>query len=81
MHPLAITRDDKGKAVITVHDRESDPHRFSDYDGFVSRTPCGRIDECGEPAREVLHEELEMLSAISDRDLIAELEEGRSEIP
>ncbi len=73
MHPLSITRNAKGKPVITLHSRESDPHRFSDYDGFVSRTHCGRVEVCGEPAREVLHEEIEMLSEISGRNLVAEL--------
>lgn len=60
IHPIAITADKK----ITLHDRESDPHNFPEYDGFASRTGCGKLQECGEPALEVLSEELAMLKKI-----------------
>jgi hypothetical protein len=72
LHPLSIGGS-QSQSEITLHDRESDPHNFPDYDGFVSRTPCGQIRECGQPAWQVLDEEFAMLEQISGRNLRHEI--------
>jgi len=77
LHPLSIAGGEDGEPfVLTLHDGESDPQRYVDYDGFVSRTPCGRIRTEGEPAWRVLRAELERLGELGERDLIGELEAG-----
>jgi hypothetical protein len=75
LHPLSITSGPDRKPRLTLHDENSDPQRFDDYDGFVCRTHCGRTASDGEPAWRVLREELAILGEIGDRDLIAEIEE------
>ncbi len=73
MHPLAIDGIEEGRAVLVLHNESSDPQRFPDYDGFVSRTPCGRTCVDGEPAWRVLEEELRFLGELGGRDLVAEV--------
>jgi hypothetical protein len=58
---------------IHLHDYSTDPFRFPDYDGFVSRAHCGRTIDCGQPAAEVLQSELQFLGQLLDRDLVNEL--------
>jgi hypothetical protein len=57
---------------IHLYDCASDPFRFPDYDGFVSRIFCGQTSDCGLPAAEVLKPELEFLGRILHRNLISE---------
>ncbi len=73
LHPLAIEGVVEGRPVLVLHDEESDPQRFPDYDGFVSRTPCGRTCAEGEPAWRVLEEELRFLGELGGRDLVEEI--------
>ena len=76
IHPLAFTRRD-GRSLLTLYSRDNDPHNFEDYDGFTSQTHCGRVCSVetadSAPAYQVLKTELEYLSHISGRDLLAEL--------
>ena len=58
---------------IHLYDCASDPFRFPDYDGFVSRIFCGQTSDCGLPAAEVLKPELEFLGRILHRNLISEV--------
>jgi hypothetical protein len=58
---------------IHLFDYETDPFRFPDYDGFISRISCGRTSEFGQPAAITLRTELEFLGRLLDRDLIMEL--------
>lgn len=74
LHPLAIVSGPDRKPRLTLHDEESDPQRFDDYDGFACRTHCGRTVEGGEPAWRVLREELAALGEIGGRDLSGEME-------
>lgn len=67
MHPLTIE-----DGVLTLHDRQSDPQNLTDYPGFISQTHCGRADACGEPAFEVLGEEIAALGEIAGRDLLSD---------
>ena len=60
------------EGAIRLFDRTSDPFLYRDYDGFISRTFCGRTDECGSPAAEVFKPELEFLGQILNRDLPTE---------
>jgi hypothetical protein len=65
---------------IHLFDYATDPFRFPDYDGFISRTFCGRTADCGQPAAEVLKPELEFLGRLLHRDLIGEIEERRGSV-
>lgn len=73
MHPLGFDGIEDGVPVLTLHNEENDPQRFSDYDGFVCRTPCGKTCEGGEPAWKVLEEELRYLGEVGGRDLIGDI--------
>jgi hypothetical protein len=57
-------------AVVRLDDETTDPYRLPDYDGYVSRTWCGRTAPAGRPASEVLSAELAFLGAIAGRDLL-----------
>lgn len=76
IHPIALAppEDSATRATLTLYNNETDPHRSEDYPGFCSFTLCGKIAS-GEapPAAETLSDELELLSAISERDLMKEL--------
>jgi hypothetical protein len=72
LHPIKISA-----SGIHLYDETTDPNRFLGYDGFASRTHCGRTSECGSAAAELLEEEIEFLGKILDRDLVSEI---RSEI-
>ncbi|MEX2579796.1 MAG: hypothetical protein WD342_12120 [Verrucomicrobiales bacterium] len=69
MHPLSIVPGPDGKPRLTLHDADSDPQRYDDYDGFVCRTHCGRSCENGRPARETLREEIAVLEGLAGRGL------------
>ena len=73
MHPLAIESIDEETPVLVLHDEANDPQRYPDYDGFSSRTHCGRICEGGDPAWRVLAAELRYLGDLGGRDLLAEI--------
>ncbi len=81
LHPLSVVSGPDYKPRLTLFSAKTDPQRFDNYDGFVSRTHCGQTCEGGEPAWRVLHQELETLGQIGDRDLIGELGELESEGP
>jgi len=57
---------------IRLFDLSSDPFKFSNYDGFISRSCCGQTSATGLPAAEVLKPELEFLGQFLGRDLVAE---------
>jgi hypothetical protein len=59
---------------IRLFDKDSDLFLYPDYPGFISCTFCGRTDESGSSASELLKPELEYLGKILDRDLIGELD-------
>jgi hypothetical protein len=67
LHPIKISA-----SGIHLYDETTDPNRFPGYDGFASRTHCGRISKGGVPAAELLAEEIEFLGKILDRDLVSE---------
>jgi hypothetical protein len=69
LQPIKLTDTD-----IRLYDEATDPYRFPDYDGFVIRTFCGRTEQCGQPAAEVLKEEIDFLGKLLDRDLSAEVQ-------
>lgn len=74
LHPISLVPGEDGEsAVILLDDEETDPYRLPGYDGFVTHTVCGRTMPCGQPAHEVLTEELTFLGAIGGRDLAGEL--------
>jgi hypothetical protein len=69
LHPIKITN-----SAIHLYDEASDPQRYPGYDGFVSRTFCGRTAHDGCPAAELLKNELQYLGRILNRDLLAEVQ-------
>ncbi|PWU08940.1 MAG: hypothetical protein C5B47_03985, partial [Verrucomicrobia bacterium] len=62
---------------IRLFDENTDPFIFSDYDGFISRIVCNRVSDCGAAASETLGPELDFLGKILNRDLRAELAQGK----
>lgn len=75
IHPVVILPEnrERSRPVITVVSPENDPQKADGYPGFASCTHCGRPDSSGEPASRVLAAELEMLSKVSGRNLLSEL--------
>ncbi len=66
MHPILV-KFVSGRPVLTVVSPQADRK------GFASCTPCGSLGKGGQPARITLHTELEMLSKLSGRDFLREL--------
>ncbi len=67
LHPVCTD------AGVGLHDAATDPHRLPGYDGFASRTFCGRRAPGGRPAGEVLRDELVFLGRIVGRDFAGEV--------
>lgn len=72
LHPIDISPE-----RITLYSEETDPLRYPDYDGYVSRTLCGRTTANGQPAYQVLRPELEFLGRILGRDLLTPFDSGK----
>lgn len=66
MHPLLVSERD-GRPVLTIR------HPENDETNFAAQTPCGKWTADSDPARMSLKMELEMLSEISGRDFLREL--------
>lgn len=75
IHPIVIlpVSRERSRPLITLVSPENDPQKVSGYPGFASCTHCGRPDEDGGKAREVLTAELKMLGDITGRDIQGEL--------
>jgi len=75
IHPIVIlpVSHERSRPVITLVSPEDDPQKTDEYPGFASCTHCGRPDQGGKKARQVLAAELEMLSQIAGRDILGEL--------
>jgi hypothetical protein len=73
LHPIKLSKD-----AIRLYDETSDPNILPKYPGFVIRAFCGRTEECGRPAAEVLAEELDFLGKLLDRDLLSEVQSATS---
>jgi hypothetical protein len=61
-------------SAIRLYDETTDPNKLPGYNGFVIRTFCGRTEECGQLATEVLKEEMGFLGKLLNRDLLAEIQ-------
>jgi len=74
IHPLILLprNAERSQPLLTVVTPEDDPQTSKNYPGFASCTHCGRPDQGGEPAYQVLEKELEALSLLSGRDLLSE---------
>lgn len=68
LHPINVSA-----MSIMVHDEISDPYQIAGYPGYASCTFCGRTDNAGQLATEVLNPEIVYLSGILNRDLMSEL--------
>jgi Fe-S-cluster containining protein len=75
IHPIVIlpASRERMRPVVTLVTPENDPQRVEGYPGFASCTHCGRPDDDGKKARQVLAAELEMLGEVSGRDILGEL--------
>jgi hypothetical protein len=69
LHPISISFDEE-IPKISLHNYETDPYCLPNYDGYVSRTMCGSVKECGDKAHQVLKEELRYLGAIINQNLM-----------
>lgn len=72
IHPILIKQTEHGM-LITLPNKNNDPQREKQYLGFASCTHCGREEEDGQPAYEVLAEELKCLGKLVGRDFLSEL--------
>lgn len=70
MHPLLVSERD-GRPLLTLR------HPEKDEANFATHTPCGKLTEGADPARVTLKMELEMLTEISGRDFVRELNAPR----
>jgi len=75
LHPVNFPQD----GGIAVYDKESDPTIYEDYPGFNIYTRCGGCHADGDPAYQVLEDELSFLGNIVKRDLNAEIREAVEE--
>ena len=75
IHPIVIlpVSEERSRPLVTLVSPENDPQKTQGYPGFASCTHCGRPDEGGKKARQVLAAELEMLGEIAGRDILGEL--------
>ena len=78
LHPVSVepAGDPQagGRPLVTLHDGETDPYGdLSGYNGFVSKTRCGKARKDGAAGHEIFEEELRFLSRISGRDLRREI--------
>ncbi|MGJ8676775.1 MAG: hypothetical protein ACSHX0_04615 [Akkermansiaceae bacterium] len=75
IHPLVIlpTSAQRARPLITLVSPENDPQKTEGYPGFASCTHCGRPDSDGVSAVVALKPELDMLSRLSGRDFLREL--------
>ena len=69
MHPLTLSSTKE----LLLYDDQDDPYQFPDYAGYVSKTFCGRTLPKGQPANEVLAEEIDFLSLIVDQGVSGEI--------
>ncbi|MCP5536636.1 MAG: DUF3109 family protein [Akkermansiaceae bacterium] len=75
IHPIVVmpANHSRSRPLLTLVAPDNDPQKTEGYPGFASCTHCGRPDEDGKKARQVLAAELEMLGEISGRDILGEL--------
>ena len=75
IHPIVIlpANAERSRPLVTLVSAQDDPQKAEGYPGFVSCTHCGRADDGGKKARQVLAAELEMLGQIAGRDILGEL--------
>ncbi len=75
MHPLVLVPAGRWeeRPVLTIVNAGNDPQRLGGYAGYASCTHCGREDEGGMPAWQVLESELRRLGEICGRDVYGEL--------
>ena len=71
LHPIRVTKAEEGALVL--HDEATEPYSYPDYPAFTTATFCGRSDPAGEPAFEVLAEEIELLSKITGHDYLVQI--------
>lgn len=75
MHPLVLKPGERGgRPVLTLPSPGNDPAAKPGYPGFSACTPCGMEVADGEPAWQVLGDELGWLGKIGRRDLVGEIE-------
>ncbi len=71
LHPISLERD--GRTLLWLPTLGNDPLVDDGYPGYAPFTPCGKERCDGQPAYEVLREELDTLGEIAGRDFHAEI--------
>jgi len=75
IHPIVILPavGERTRPLITLVSPDNDPQKKQGYPGYASCTHCGRPDDDGKSAKDVLQGELRMLGELCDRDFVGEL--------
>jgi Protein of unknown function (DUF3109) len=73
MHPISMTSVNN-QVTLTVYNDSNDPYKLPNYDGFTSKTYCGKVSNCGQPAYRVLEAELKFLSRMVGRNFTEEIQ-------
>lgn len=78
MHPILLRTASRSRPrpMLTLADENDDPQKKPGYPGFAPFTHCGRTcpDAAAPPSFDVLRTELIMLSRLSGRDFLRELQ-------
>ncbi|WP_204106396.1 MULTISPECIES: hypothetical protein [Spirulina sp. CCY15215] len=56
--------------------KNNEPHQSETFLGFTTYTFCGKTQDCGQPAFEVLAKELNFLGEIADRNFAEEIKQN-----
>lgn len=75
IHPIAILPPNESREVplVTLVNRDNDPQKKEGYPGYGSCTHCGREDKAGQPAYQVLENEIKALGKLAGRDIHGEI--------
>ncbi len=75
--PILIAPGKDQPNIVLPHP-ENEPWHLPEYDfdGYFTKTFCGRHDDCGQLGYILLQEELKFLSEIVGRNFIQEIEEA-----
>jgi hypothetical protein len=61
---------------IRLPSPESEPWLMPDFDGYFTKTVCGKPSDCGQPAYILYQEELKFLAEIVGRNFLQEIEDS-----
>lgn len=71
LHPISLERNDR--TILWLPTKGRDPLKDDKFPGYAPYTQCGEHCAGGQPAYEVLRQELETLGAVVGRDFYGEI--------